>query len=388
MRYRNTVQFLILLTLCLLLSACAKSEAVVNVESQIDSIGTVSEQSLREIENAERLYDALDEKEKGRVDNLSALEQARAEYNQLMSGKVDQLIDSIGTVSEQSLEKIKAAEAAYNALTDEQKALVTKYDALQAARDAFHAALVLKAETLIQEVQYSGEGEPDAALKSALEKAHQAYDALPAELRPLVSSYSHLAEVDTAVSQFYVDQAQEAIDAAIASDSDYAKANALYSELTSEQKAKISNYSEFHDCYIAYINRPPVKLISCTLKKNSIGNPELYLKAKNTSDKIVKEFSATVFAFDGDGIPVSVYFGDYSTGIRYSSAIKVGASTKSNSYWTLYGTYSEMKQIVVILREVEFFDGTVWENSQYGTLYEKYEQQLLAEGDKNVLPRG
>ena len=44
--------------------------------------------------------------------------------------------------------------------------------------------------------------------------------------------------------------------------------------------------------------------------------------------------------------------------------------------------------IVIILRSVEFFDGSTWENGQYGTLYSKYEQQLLAAGDENILPRG
>lgn len=445
MTHTNKARFLAaLLLLCLLLSACGKSEAVVNVESQIADIGTVGTQSLREIEEAEKLYDALEDKEKRKVENASALEQARAEYNQLMSGQVDEKIDLIGTVSTQSLrkirdaesaynaltdeqkslvikydvllaaretynhlmssqvdekidligtvsiqslEQIKAAEFAYNALTDEQKSLVTKYNVLLAARETCNAMLVVNAETLIQSVQYTGTEEPDAALEDTLKKAHQAYEALPAELRAQVSNHSHLADVEAAVSQFYIDRAQAAIDAAIVSDSGYEQAEELYFELTDEQMAKIKNIDEFLDCYIAYLNKPPVELISYTLKKNSIGNPELYLKAKNVSDKIIKGFSGTVFAFDSDGVPVDVYFGDYAKGIYYSSAIKVGESTKSNSYWTLYGTYSEMKQIVVILREVEFFDGSIWENTQYGTLYDKYEQQLLADNDKNVLPR-
>lgn len=158
-----------------------------------------------------------------------------------------------------------------------------------------------------------------------------------------------------------------------------------YDSLTDEEKARITNYDTFQAAQEAYDQLQPLQLKSYRLGKNSIGNPEFYLRATNLSDQIIKEFSITVFAFDDDGVPVSVYFGDYSKGLKYSSAVKPGENTKSTSYWTLYGTYSEMRQFVVI--PVEFFDGTVWINNQYGDLCDTYEQQLLKADDPNILTR-
>ena len=42
---------------------------------------------------------------------------------------------------------------------------------------------------------------------------------------------------------------------------------------------------------------------------------------------------------------------------------------------------------MIILRDVEFFDGTTCENALYGPLCEKYEQKMLEAGDENILPR-
>ena len=67
--------------------------------------------------------------------------------------------------------------------------------------------------------------------------------------------------------------------------------------------------------------------------------------------------------------------------------MRIIKTARRSSCWTLYGEYNEMKQVVIILRDVEFFDGTTWENASYGTLCEKYEQKMLEAGDENILTR-
>lgn len=247
--------------------------------------------------------------------------------------------------------------------------------------------MISEVEDLIRKVQYTGDSEPTPTLKSDIETAQKAYNELDEELKPMVRNYKTLETTNQAISSFYINRAQEAINSAIETNSNYQAADELYKALTEEQKKEISNYEDFSNKYAAYKNTSPIELVNYALKTNSIKNPEIYISAKNISGQIIKEFSMTVFAFDDDGIPVSVYFGDYAKGLNYSTAIKPDESTKSNTYWTLYGDFDSMKQVVVIIREVKFFDGSSWENSQYDTLYSKYEQQLLPAGDANVLPR-
>lgn len=384
---KKTFCLLLALALCLFLSACGKSEKVQAVEEQIASIGTVNENSLEKIEEIASLYGALSEKEQRQVENYDELTRAQDEYDKLMADKVSQAIHALGEIDENSGDQLENAFLAYDALTGSQKELVENYSDLQAAKEQYETALVARVEAIIEKLQYSG-GEPSQQLQDAIHEAEAAYEGLEDSLKGRVKNSGAIAQTAEAVSQYYIQEAQTAIDAAIENDSNYQEAEALYNALTSEQKDKIVNYVTFTENFTAYKNKPPIELVSCRLKKDIIGEPELYVKAQNISDKIVKEFSATVFAFDEDGIPVSVYMGDYSKGLRYSSAIKPDEYTSSNSYWQLYGEYSDMQQIVVILNDVEFFDGSTWENSQYDTLCGKYEQQLLSEGDKNILPKG
>lgn len=68
---------LMALVMCLSLCACGKSEAVKNAESLIDAIGEVTVDSEAAVAAAEEAYNALTEKEKAKVENTSTLEAAR-----------------------------------------------------------------------------------------------------------------------------------------------------------------------------------------------------------------------------------------------------------------------------------------------------------------------
>ena len=353
----------------------------------IDKIGNVTESSINAIEDAKEAYAKLTDAQKGKVGNYDKLELAADEYDTIIADEVVALIEKIGTVTEKSIDVIEEAEGAYAKLTDSQKNKVDNYSDLGTAKEQYDALLVSNVEKMIAAVQYSGEEEPTDALKQSIDNAKKEYGKLDDSLKARVGNYAQLEKVSEEISKYYVQKTQEAINNAIATDAGYDVAEKLYTALTAEEAKQITDYNAFTEKYEAYKNRPPIELVSYKLGKNSIGRPELYLKAKNITDKIIKEFSIDVYAYDADGIPVSVHFGDYTHGYRYSNAVKAGEYTKSNSYWTLYGEYNSMKQLVIIVDDVEFFDGTTWENPQSSTLRARYEQKLLVEGDSNIVPR-
>ena len=116
------------------------SAAIESVEKKISAIGTVDKNSGEKIAAARKAYNALPASSKGHVSNYSVLQTAEARFLQFeKADKVISLINAIGTVTAQSGTKITAARNAYNALSEEEKKLVTNYNVLQAAETKYTA---------------------------------------------------------------------------------------------------------------------------------------------------------------------------------------------------------------------------------------------------------
>ncbi len=116
------------------------SAVIESVEKKISAIGTVDKNSGEKIAAARKAYDALPASSKGHVSNYSVLQTAEARFLQFeKADKVISLINAIGTVTAQSGTKITAARNAYNALSEEEKKLVTNYAVLQAAETKYTA---------------------------------------------------------------------------------------------------------------------------------------------------------------------------------------------------------------------------------------------------------
>ena len=104
-------------------------------------------------------------------------------------------IDAIGEVTLDSKDAIEAARAAYDKLTDEQKKLVPNYETLTKAEETYaalaDAAAVKEVEDLIDAI-----GTVDENSKDAIDAARAAYDALPTRLQPEVSNYDKLVKAE------------------------------------------------------------------------------------------------------------------------------------------------------------------------------------------------
>ena len=114
------------------------------VENLIDDIGEVDARSGDAIQAAREAYEALTDVQKKLVGNYQALLDAETAYallNQAAAEAVKALIGAIGPVTKKSGDKIDAARTAYDALTDEQKALVTNYQTLLDAEKRYEDLL-------------------------------------------------------------------------------------------------------------------------------------------------------------------------------------------------------------------------------------------------------
>lgn len=163
--------------------------AVVAVKELIDAIGEVTLDSGDAIDAARTAYDKLPEAKKALVDNYEKLTAAEEAYTALVDAAaakaVDDLIDAIGEVTLESGDAIKAARAAYDALTDTQKELVKNYEKLLAAEELYEeltasaAAIAQKAAEEAKQAQEEAEAAQKAA-EEAVEAAKAAQEAAEA----------------------------------------------------------------------------------------------------------------------------------------------------------------------------------------------------------------
>ena len=163
--------------------------AVAAVKELIDAIGEVTLDSGDAIDAARTAYDKLPEAKKALVDNYEKLTAAEEAYTALVDAAaakaVDDLIDAIGEVTADSGDAIKAARAAYDALTDTQKELVKNYEKLLAAEELYEeltasaAAIAQKAAEEARKAQEEAEAAQKAA-EEAVEAAKAAQEAAEA----------------------------------------------------------------------------------------------------------------------------------------------------------------------------------------------------------------
>ena len=188
--------------------------------AKIDAIGTVTLDSGAAIADARAAYDGLTDAQKALVTNYNELTAAEERLAQLQQQAADQAadqaaadgvkakIDAIGTVTPDSGAAIAEARAAYDALTDAQRALVTNYNVLTAAEERLaqlqqQAADQAAADAVKAKIDAIGTVTPDSG--AAIADARAAYDGLIDAQKALVTNYSVLTAAEGAFAQLTKD---------------------------------------------------------------------------------------------------------------------------------------------------------------------------------------
>ena len=229
----------------------------------IDNIGTVeyTEESKEAIDEARTSYDALTSDQKALVTNYDTLTDAETAYKNMDdSAKANAtvtLIDAIGTVeyTEESKNAINEARVSYNALTDDQKALVTNYETLTDAEAAYKKLDdPAKANATIALIDAIGDVAYVEASKVKIDAARTAYDALTDEQKALVTNYKKLTDAEVLYLKLKIDNDKadnvkaliDEIGTVDYNDDTGAKigtARTAYDALTDDQKALVTNYA-------------------------------------------------------------------------------------------------------------------------------------------------
>ena len=190
-----------------------KDAAVENVEALIRAIGSpVTEASRAAVEKARAAYDALTYAQKNKVENYAVLTAAEQTLKDLKTATdqkaAEEAMRAIGAipspVTEKDAEKVEAARKAYDALTEDQKALVTNYARLTDAEKQLAEAEATEndrkaAGEVRSLIDAIGRALPEE-LEQAVADARKAYDALTDLQKKLVDNYEVLEQAEKALA--------------------------------------------------------------------------------------------------------------------------------------------------------------------------------------------
>ena len=186
------------------------NEAAADAEAKIAAIGTVAytEASKAKIDAARAAYNGLTNAQKALVKNTKVLTDAEASYKKLKedndkADQVEALINEIGKVeyTKESKAKMDAAKAAYNKLTAEQKKLVENYATLEKDMETYEHVGVA-----YNKINSIPKVENNESTKKSIEAARAAVDALTAEEKAALPNTDKLVEAETTYNKLVKDQ--------------------------------------------------------------------------------------------------------------------------------------------------------------------------------------
>ena len=239
------------------------------VDDKIDKIGTVTDASKALIDAARAAYNALTADQKALVTKLATLEAAEKKYADIAAAKdVDEKINKIGTVklTDASKALIDAARAAYNALTADQKALVTKLATLEAAEKKY--ADLVAANDVDEKINKIGTVKLTDASKALIDAARAAYNALTADQKALVTKLATLEAAEKKYADLVaandVDEKINKIGTVKLTDASKAlidAARAAYNALTADQKALVTKLATLEAAEKKYADLAAAKAV-------------------------------------------------------------------------------------------------------------------------------
>ncbi len=218
----------------------ATAEEVVEMIKDLPLASNITLESKADVEAARKAYDALSDKDKESVTNLKGLENREAKIAELekeeekTAEEVVEMIKDLPFANNITLDDkadVEAVRKAYDALSDEDKALVTNLKGLEnreakiveleeVEEEVTDEEAAKKVEDMIRAIEKPDDitGENVATVKPKVEAAREAFDKLTEDQQDLVNNKKGLTNREDKVAITPSDedlQEQEEIDAAV-----------------------------------------------------------------------------------------------------------------------------------------------------------------------------
>ena len=99
---------------------------------------------------------------------------------------------------------------------------------------------------------------------------------------------------------------------------------------------------------------------------------------QNKTQKVVKSYTASVLAYDASGYPLKIDYNNYEKLFYCDGAnIQPGATHGKDNYCDIYYEEDKISSALACVKQVEYYDGTIWENPYYEYWIEQYKEKPI-----------
>lgn len=376
---KRTVALAILAALLLTLCACSK---VRQAEEAIDAIGAVTAESGAQIEAAEAAVEALNDKQRDKLPNLTVLEEAQTEYETVLEQQAETAacvkdaetaIDAIGDVTLDSLDAIRAARAAYDAVGPEAQEQVANRETLSAAEQTFDALAIQATTDAIRAI-----GDVTLDSGEAIRAARELYDGFSGAIQSQVANRDVLVRDEEQYAALRIQHVDELIDAigevTLSSEDRIREAEDAYNGLSESEVASVTNHRvlvearETFDTMEAAARlqvaideaRGILRVTRLEVKPLEAGGAELHFGFINESEQTIHYVYYGVTFYDAEGVVISLE----STGAEICERVASGPFAHgggTEDVETLWGGDGrEPASVCLAALSVEYEDGSVY----------------------------
>lgn len=376
---KRTVALAILAALLLTLCACGE---IRQAEEAIDAIGAVTAESGAQIEAAEAAVEALNDKQRGKLPNLTVLEEAQTEYETVLEQQAETTacvkdaetaIDAIGDVTLDSLDAIRAARAAYDAVDPEAQEQVANRETLSAAEQTFDALAIQATTDAIRAI-----GDVTLDSGEAIRAARELYDGFSGAIQSQVANRDVLVRDEEQYAALRIQHVDELIDAigevTLSSEDRIREAEDAYNGLSESEAASVTNHRvlvearETFDTMEAAARlqvaideaRGILRVTRLEVKPLEAGGAELHFGFISESEQPIHYVYYGVTFYDAEGVVISLE----STGAEICERVASGPFAHgggTEDVETLWGGDGrEPASVCLAALSVEYEDGSVY----------------------------
>ena len=376
---KRTVALAILAALLLTLCACGE---IRQAEEAIDAIGAVTAESGAQIEAAEAAVEALNDKQRDKLPNLTVLEEAQTEYETVLEQQAETTacvkdaetaIDAIGDVTLDSLDAIRDARAAYDAVDPEAQEQVANRETLSAAEQTFDALAIQATTDAIRAI-----GDVTLDSGEAIRAARELYDGFSGAIQSQVANRDVLVRDEEQYAALRIQHVDELIDAigevTLSSEDRIREAEDAYNGLSESEAASVTNHRvlvearETFDTMEAAARlqvaideaRGILRVTRLEVKPLEAGGAELHFGFINESEQTIHYVYYGVTFYDAEGVVISLE----STGAEICERVASGPFAHgggTEDVETLWGGDGrEPASVCLAALSVEYEDGSVY----------------------------
>lgn len=129
-----------------------------------------------------------------------------------------------------------------------------------------------------------------------------------------------------------------------------------------------------------YKNEQEMTVISATKHKEWYSDTISGVKVivQNNTQKVVKSYVVSILAYDSAGYPLKIEYNNYESLVEYEGAnVQPGTTYGKDNYGSISYEEEKISSALACVKQVEYYDGTTWENPYYEYWLEQYKEKPL-----------